>query len=32
MNYALTSRPLNTVWFNVRYRQYQVDNRTEPFW
>ncbi len=31
MNYALTSRPLNTVWFNVRYRQYQVDNRTEPF-
>ena len=31
MNYALTSRPLTSVWFNVRYRQYQVDNRTEPF-
>jgi len=31
MNFNFTSRPLTTVWFNVRYRQYQFDNRTSPF-
>jgi MtrB/PioB family decaheme-associated outer membrane protein len=31
MNYLFTSRPVNTVWFSARYRQYQFDNRTEPF-
>ena len=31
MNYALTSRPVNSVWLNVRYRQYEMDNRTDPF-
>jgi MtrB/PioB family decaheme-associated outer membrane protein len=31
MNYNLTSRPTNTLWFNARYRQYQFDNRTPIF-
>jgi MtrB/PioB family decaheme-associated outer membrane protein len=31
MNYSLTSRPTNMLWFSARYRQYQFDNRTEPF-
>ncbi len=31
MNYNFTSRPASTVWFSVRYRQYEFDNRTEPF-
>jgi MtrB/PioB family decaheme-associated outer membrane protein len=31
MNYAVTSRPVNTVWFSARYRLYDFDNRTEPF-
>src|SRR5204863_3869030 len=31
MNYNVTSRPLDTVWFSVRYRQYEFDNRTDPF-
>jgi len=31
MNYNFTSRPLDTVWFSVRYRQYEFDNRTDPF-
>jgi MtrB/PioB family decaheme-associated outer membrane protein len=31
MNYLFTSRPVNTVWFSARYRQYEMDNRTVPF-
>ena len=31
MNYNFTSRPLDTVWFSARYRQYEFDNRTDPF-
>jgi hypothetical protein len=31
MNYNFTSRPTNMLWFNVRYRQYQFDNRTPVF-
>jgi MtrB/PioB family decaheme-associated outer membrane protein len=31
MNYSLTSRPTNMLWFSARYRQYQFDNRTEEF-
>ena len=31
MNYTFTSRPVNTVWFSARYRQYEFDNRTVPF-
>jgi hypothetical protein len=31
MNYLFTSRPATTVWFSARYRQYEFDNRTEPF-
>jgi MtrB/PioB family decaheme-associated outer membrane protein len=31
MNYLFTSRPVNTVWFSARYRQYEFDNRTVPF-
>ena len=31
MNYAFTSRPVTSVWFSARYRQYEFDNRTVPF-
>jgi len=31
MNYLFTSRPTTMVWFSARYRQYEFDNRTEPF-
>jgi MtrB/PioB family decaheme-associated outer membrane protein len=31
MNYAFTSRPVTTLWFSARYRQYEFDNRTVPF-
>jgi hypothetical protein len=31
MNYTLTSRPVTTLWFSARYRQYEFDNRTVPF-
>ena len=31
MNYAVTSRPTNLLWLSVRYRQYDFNNRTEPF-
>jgi len=31
MNYSVTSRPTNLLWFSARYRQYQFDNRTEEF-
>ncbi len=31
MNFSFTSRPLDPVWLNVRYRQYEFDNRTAPF-
>jgi MtrB/PioB family decaheme-associated outer membrane protein len=31
MNYAFTSRPVSTLWFSARYRQYEFDNRTVPF-
>ena len=31
MNYTFTSRPVNPLWFNVRYRQYQYDNRSPEF-
>jgi MtrB/PioB family decaheme-associated outer membrane protein len=31
MNYSVTSRPTNTLWFSARYRQYQFDNRTPVF-
>ncbi|MEO8256478.1 MAG: MtrB/PioB family decaheme-associated outer membrane protein [Acidobacteriota bacterium] len=31
MNYAFTSRPVATLWFSARYRQYEFDNRTVPF-
>jgi MtrB/PioB family decaheme-associated outer membrane protein len=31
MNYSFTSRPVDTVWFSARYRQYEFDNRTVPF-
>jgi MtrB/PioB family decaheme-associated outer membrane protein len=31
MNYAFTSRPVTSLWFSARYRQYEFDNRTEPF-
>jgi hypothetical protein len=31
MNYSLTSRPTPIVWLSVRYRQYDFNNRTEPF-
>jgi MtrB/PioB family decaheme-associated outer membrane protein len=31
MNYAFTSRPVTTLWFTARYRQYHFDNRTVPF-
>jgi MtrB/PioB family decaheme-associated outer membrane protein len=31
MNYTFTSRPVSTVWFSARYRQYEFDNRTDPF-
>jgi MtrB/PioB family decaheme-associated outer membrane protein len=31
MNYNFTSRPIRTVWLSVRYRQYEFDNRTQPF-
>ena len=32
MNYTFTSRPVTTLWFSARYRQYDFDNRTVPFW
>jgi MtrB/PioB family decaheme-associated outer membrane protein len=31
MNYTFTSRPVSTLWFSARYRQYDFDNRTVPF-
>src|SRR3954447_18915779 len=31
MNYTFTSRPVTSVWFSARYRQYEFDNRTVPF-
>ena len=31
MNYAFTSRPVTSLWFSARYRQYEFDNRTVPF-
>jgi MtrB/PioB family decaheme-associated outer membrane protein len=31
MNYNVTSRPTNTLWFSARYRQYDFDNRTPVF-
>ena len=31
MNYSFTSRPTRLLWLSARYRQYQLDNRTEPF-
>src|SRR5262249_59405475 len=31
MNYAVTSRPTRLLWLTARYRQYDLDNRTEPF-
>jgi MtrB/PioB family decaheme-associated outer membrane protein len=31
MNLAFTSRPLTTLWYSVRYRQYDFDNKTVPF-
>jgi Putative outer membrane beta-barrel porin, MtrB/PioB len=31
MAYAFTSRPLDAVWFNARYRSYDFDNRTPVF-
>ena len=31
MNYAFTSRPVSTLWFSARYRQYEFDNQTAPF-
>ena len=31
LNFAFTSRPVNRVWFNVRYRRYDFDNRTPEF-
>jgi len=31
MNYTVTSRPTNMLWFSARYRQYQFDNRTPIF-
>jgi MtrB/PioB family decaheme-associated outer membrane protein len=31
MNYTFTSRPITTLWFSARYRQYQFDNRTPVF-
>jgi MtrB/PioB family decaheme-associated outer membrane protein len=31
MNYSVTSRPMNGLWLNARYRQYDFDNRSEPF-
>ena len=31
MNYTFTSRPVTSLWFSARYRQYEFDNRTVPF-
>jgi MtrB/PioB family decaheme-associated outer membrane protein len=31
LNFAFTSRPVDRLWFNVRYRQYDFDNRTPEF-
>jgi MtrB/PioB family decaheme-associated outer membrane protein len=31
MNFSFTSRPVNPIWFSARYRQYQFDNRSNPF-
>jgi MtrB/PioB family decaheme-associated outer membrane protein len=31
VNVAFTSRPVTTLWFSARYRQYEFDNRTVPF-
>jgi MtrB/PioB family decaheme-associated outer membrane protein len=31
MNYTFTSRPVTSLWFSARYRQYEVDNQTVPF-
>ena len=31
MNYTITSRPTQMLWFSARYRQYQFDNRTPVF-
>jgi hypothetical protein len=30
-NFSFTSRPTNMVWFSVRYRSYDFDNRTPVF-
>ena len=31
MNFLFTSRPVNTLWFSARYRQYEFNNQTNPF-
>jgi MtrB/PioB family decaheme-associated outer membrane protein len=31
MNYLLTSRPTDMLFFSARYRQYEFDNKTPPF-
>lgn len=31
MNYSFTTRPADMVWLSTRYRQYQYDNRSTPF-
>jgi hypothetical protein len=31
MNYSFTTRPANMLWFSSRYRQYEYDNRSTPF-
>ena len=31
LNFTFTSRPVNRLWFNVRYRQYDFDNQTPEF-
>ena len=31
MNYTISSRPTQTLWFSARYRQYEFDNRTPVF-
>jgi hypothetical protein len=31
LNFSYTSRPVDRVWLNVRYRRYDFDNKTPPF-
>ncbi|MGE5242702.1 MAG: MtrB/PioB family outer membrane beta-barrel protein [Betaproteobacteria bacterium] len=31
MNFTFTSRPVTMLWLSARYRQYQFDNRSNPF-